>query len=95
MMAVFVGAVLIGSVSSETDFVVSGDQDRMVERLETLDVPERLKINKYLYDRSGHPRDTRLASGFKGKPGETLRRITRDLAPGDFSRFLRYLPVIH
>jgi hypothetical protein len=95
MIVVLIGTNVTSSVGAEANFVVSGDQARMVERFQTFEVPERLKIYNYLYEKSGHPRDTRLASGFKDKPGETLGQITSDLKPGDFSRFLRYLPVIH
>lgn len=95
MIAVLIGVLMTGSIDAASTFVLAGGQDRMVERFEALEISKRFEIYNYLYDKSGHPRDTRLAFGFEDKPNEALSYITYDLKSKDFSRFLRYLPIIY
>ena len=75
--------------------LAAGDQRGMLTRLKKLSVPNRVQVYNFLYDKSGHPRDTRLAyGGFDDKPSRTFDYVVSDLPPGDFGRFMRYFPII-
>src|SRR5215203_5552649 len=87
--------VLLGSCSppdrSYDDLLKS---ENKVEFVKNMDVRERLRLYEKLYNNSGHPPDTSLASAFEDRPGETLIAIRDQLSAGAYSDLVRNTPII-
>jgi hypothetical protein len=94
MISTLLCLLLCGAMQNPVDPVLTDNPRYTVAQFHKMTVSQRLEIYNALYDRSGHPRNTGLAGGFGDKPAETLQRIVADLPPGDFSRFLRYMPIV-
>jgi hypothetical protein len=94
MIVALLGLLLRAGIQDTSDFVLTDHPRYTVRQFRRLTVPARLRIYNTLYDRSGHPRNVGLAFGFGDQPAETLRHVVADLPPGDFGRFLRYMPIV-
>lgn len=75
--------------------VVSKNGNERLIEFEKLEVDERMRVYRKIYENSGHPHDSELSIGFRDYPDEVMRLIIIDLNNSDIREFYMYLPVLY